>query len=735
MKDAALQLYENQALLFLQSLTIKFSPISDAYNDNIMYNLGQAVDKTDPTTFKYYLNLTGQYHSTDTVMTIQSIDTKQMMNFTVENLTLNPKTKAAYVLGSSYYTNLCNRYPNQVDLIKSIVYPVQNIYDAIQADDFTILSYGNGFLEDAESDAVIYDLKTYIDYATSRWYQSYLRYEDYFYWTFWGFLWQNLFLAIMASRLKYTKTAYVNSFHVWQYLDSYNIGDYSDVLTTKQATFLYRNIDYLRANKGKQATLRILADNLLETVGVGLVGKTIYHQTQDGADTCKWVPEIVSQTIPTDNAQWIRLIAPESMTDIAYELYNNGLDISVDQDYVAKQTATMTNTTVNVLPTKLLEIQQIGLDTKYSEVLNNFVLDTLIYTINEGIYAPVLDFDDPLTGTHILLSGKESLILYYYCVCKSTGLTPTSLPSIYSSTSAYVKNISLTSLPTTMNYNGVSYKIREFFYPEELVSGIAYPSVPETVNTDFSNLVGSLFGAMIQHIRFSRSTGDYLTLKALRVLYDAITVHTTYSLSLDTTYTTYTPWLGDATHSYTEMIAGYDTSLYPKENYDALATLILQQLIPITNPILLQYIDNTDKISQLYIKLKELFVQLCSYNIAFLDTSREQIRWTFLERLVMSFDKKTGMSKIYQDTSFLNMKTEFFGKTDLEYRMTKMGAQSTAFSGKTEIKHPIDTPTYIKQDGTHPISYDSCLQQGIVATQGSAPLRFQIGPRFMIKTN
>lgn len=166
MKDAALQLYENQALLFLQSLTIKFSPISDAYNDNIMYNLGQAVDKTDPTTFKYYLNLTGQYHSTDTVMTIQSIDTKQMMNFTVENLTLNPKTKAAYVLGSSYYTNLCNRYPNQVDLIKSIVYPVQNIYDAIQADDFTILSYGNGFLEDAESDAVIYDLKTYIDYAT-----------------------------------------------------------------------------------------------------------------------------------------------------------------------------------------------------------------------------------------------------------------------------------------------------------------------------------------------------------------------------------------------------------------------------------------------------------------------------------------------------------------------------------------------------------------------------------------
>ena len=124
--SANLQLYEQSVIQFLQSCTIVFSPLANQINNNLLAQ-GIEIDQTRPDTWKYYLNLSGQYFigpnpaaPVDTMMTILSLDTKQPMNYTIANLAISPKTTAAYVIGSSYYTALCQTYPTQTDLIKSI---------------------------------------------------------------------------------------------------------------------------------------------------------------------------------------------------------------------------------------------------------------------------------------------------------------------------------------------------------------------------------------------------------------------------------------------------------------------------------------------------------------------------------------------------------------------------------------------------------------------------------------
>lgn len=644
MRDAALILYERTALQFLQTMTIKFSPMADAINTSITDGGGTV--SSDETTWKYYLNITGQYHSSDTMMTIQSLDTQQTIQFTRANLAVHTRTARTYVFGSSYYTELCARYPGQTDLIKSIVYPAGDINAAIEAPDFTILSYGQGFLEIQEVDVIIEAIVSFIAYAKARWYLDYLNDEEYFYWCFWGILWQSLFGVIMAARLDYIKTAYANSFHVWNYLESAGLANYRGVLSTKQALWLYRNIDYLLVNQGKQSNLTLLVNNLLSMSGVGLVGKYIYHSTVDSADTCMWIPEIVSQAIPSNDAQWLQEVLPQSITTITDTLYQNGLDPSNTSDHVTQQTGVMAKTSLNILPTKLVEIQPLGLNFEYGETLNNFVVDHLVYNLHQGIYAPLVVFADPVTEIKISLTGKQAIALYFYSALRAIGATPTDLPTIYWPNAIYPNNIPSLTLPTTLDWKGVSHNLKEFFDVQEFVGRFISQTVTILDPQEFSNFVGDLFAIGVTHIRYSRSESDFLSIKALHKLYQTITITEPFTLQLDGAYTDYPTWLShvglqDIISTYEKAVA--NTSVW----YSALADLIMSTMMPLTNATLNNYVDQTATIYQTYTQIRNLFVQLCSYNIAFLDTPRDQQKWFFMNRILYSVEK-TALTQVIQ---------------------------------------------------------------------------------------
>ena len=626
----SLQQYETSVINFLQSCTIIFSPLAKQINMSLE-SRGIHVDEAAPDTWKYYLNVSGEYHSSDTMMTVISLDTKRKVNFTKEMLAYSPKTRVQYTIGSSYYKSLCTTYPDQTDLIKSILYPV-DIGDAISSPDFTLLGWGDGYLEDQERDVILYELREFISYSVTRWYFPFFSYEAYYTWAFWGCFWQALPNAIFAARLKYLHTSSVNSFHIWSYLQSNGIGDYSDILTPQQALFLYRNFRYLLLNRGKQSNLIILVNRLLDTINVGLNGKTVYMNTATNAAVCAWTPEFVSREIPTNNAQSLEEAAPVSMTEMNVALINAGLEVDNDPAYVLEEQIKIGRTPINILPTKLVEIQRLGLDQKYGWLLNNFILDTVVYGITSGIYTPIVDIVDPTTKMSFSLSGKDALILYYYAVHRSIREDPVLLPTTYWPTCAFRNDVSVSSIPESFNYHGFTYPTRSYLSLEDLLNGVSYPQLTVQDPKEFSDVTANLFLILVKYVTYSRVEGNRIALEMFLEYCKKYILQTKpYTFSLDTE-PDYATWF--TKHKLTALSRDLNSNKNYTTAFDALATAIMTALLPEESPVYRLYAYTNPSTENLYDRLKSLFVQLCSYNIAFLDTDRSISLWFLFNPVV-----------------------------------------------------------------------------------------------------
>ncbi len=638
-----LQIYIQEAFQFLQTCTIKFSLIADQMNA-VLQSQGVPVDLTNPASFKYFLNLSGHYHPADTVMQVLSLDTQTLIEFTPANLASNPKTQAAYVVGSSYYNALCALYPQQADLVKSIVYPV-DLATAINAPEFTLLGFGIGFLEATEQEAILTELTNFIAYVVNRWYFSFLNYEIYYPWAFWAGLWQSLPNAIFAARLKYLHTSYVHSFHIWSYLASNGIADYSDILTAQQALWLYRNINYLKANQGKQSNLVVLVNNLLSSLNVGLVGKTIFMDTgTTDAMLCRWTPEFVSTAVPTNNSQSLELIAPETFAEINTELVNAGFEVNSSIAWVDQEQTVLGNTILNILPTKLVEIQQLGIDKKYGGVMNLFVLDTLVSMISTQRYTAKIEFTDPTTKLSFVLTSGDALLLYYYAIWREARQPASAIPIpiLYAPSCAFNYGLTAASFPSSFLFNGQRYPTRSMLSIDAMLSGLTLlPDSQHPISDpqQFGSVVANLFTVLVRYIRHSRLEADFIKATMFRHFCDTVALQkTSYTVDL-TALPNYPAWLSNT--KLTALAALLDAQANPSAAWGGLANAVMAALMPLDDPIFVFYGYTPSSVNDLYDRLKGLFVQLCSYNIAFLDTDRSNVLWILSSPLQIYMDTIT----------------------------------------------------------------------------------------------
>lgn len=618
-----LLMYRAQIYNFVASLSIKFSPFADALN-TIVLKKGYVVDTDRPETWKYYLNLTGQYHASDTVMTIQSLDTRETIEFTVENLSSHTRTSSAYVPGTTYYNNLCARYPDQTDLIKSIVFPAPDIDLAIDADDLTLLAYGQGLVESTEEGYLIDNLNLFLDQVSSRWYFPFYSYEAYYPVTFYGQLFHRIIEMLFAARFKAIRSIHVHSWHVWQYLKSEGLEDYSDVLNRQQYMFLYRNMSYLKANMGKQSNLIILANEILGTVGVGLYGRDVYQQTLDGAAVCELTPELVAIKVPTDYASIAETVPSETIAEANIRMVEAGVEVDSTAEHVQSVTRTLGDTTFNILPTKLLEIRPYPRDKKYADYFNLFVMDSLAYLVQENKYAATVELYTSDSGISVDLSTKDALILLYYAIQRGNREEPTLLPTQYTCYSAF--RLDNPPLPTIFNFDGYNYHISNFVNLPNFLNGVTYPKYTLDTPEEFSNTVGSLFIASLNQIVSTRRALDTVQEKMMREIVSTICVQKTIPLTLSQ-YTTYEEWFASRPDVVKQFITVYDGYKDPASQYSTLADIILTQLIPL-NAILEKY-GNFMITDSGYARLKQLFIQLCSYNITFLDTTRDVSKYLY----------------------------------------------------------------------------------------------------------
>lgn len=424
---SAVDVYKQQTLKLVRSLVIKSELSADRINKAIMARHGNdSVDEDRPWTWKYYLNLAGQYHFTDTMMKVISLDTQQEIDFTVENMKIHTATAEAYKYGTRYYFSLTNTYPNQVQLILAVNNPVE-IHKAIAGEDGDILSYYRDLVEPQEY-TLIHDLQIYI--------KNYLmRYQVEGFNNIWknyptlnyAGMFQSLAAQIMNLRLEAIKTDRTHSFHITQYLASHNYLDkFIPYMTLKQKLYLYHNIDYLEKHAGFTNVFEELIQWILTDRNIPLSSYTV-----------RQLKEFNGELYPDLRAHRKYLGTRANTVEAEYvdieELYNKEKPIQPGnaeyyRDNELAITHALATDNTSVIQTKDLESAMIDYSDAVPDSLPDVLLRQWAYMSANGLYKVLTNFTHPVTGDRISLMAEEALIYYSYVFLASFKSAPKYVP-------------------------------------------------------------------------------------------------------------------------------------------------------------------------------------------------------------------------------------------------------------------------------------------------------------------
>lgn len=423
-----LKIYRNSVFDLAETLIIKSSFTARRINELLKYtHPGSFTD--DPRTWKYYLNISGQYHSSDRVMEVISLDTLEPIVFSSENLLLHRATRRAYDYGTRHYNELVAKYPKQEDLILGILYPT-DIDKAINAKDYTILSYPEYLIEPNEY-TLIRDLNHWIDGFKSRWYnQAFNITDDLYEAAFLGVLGPRLVEAIFLLRLKRIRSDEVHSFFVNSYLASNGRLDrYLNVLTFKQKLFLYRNLPWIIRNTGRSESYDWLIERLLTERYVPLQAYAMDHDVSEITETIvgqtRFLPSARNFVVSTAD------LKPNSLSTILYKedpLAPDNPEVRKFDEEVID--LSFQDSISSKVQTKVLE--SIVTDYSGSETYSfeDILVNHWVYFSSSGIFNSFVQIVNPRTGASEPLSAKDTFVLCLYLLLTIEGYQPSYIPPI-----------------------------------------------------------------------------------------------------------------------------------------------------------------------------------------------------------------------------------------------------------------------------------------------------------------
>lgn len=456
MEDNYYSIYIESIYRLAESIVLKSEDTAKLINDDLYIRYGpQAVDKLDESTWKYYLNVSGSYHYDDTMMTVISMDTLEVINFSKDNLQFHRTTAKAYAYGGQYYKELVNRYPNQERLILGILYPCDKDV-AISSKDGTILSYPPQLIEEHEY-SLINNLQKWIYSYLSRWDNSQFRLSDNLYSaTMLGILFINMVPAIINLRLKACKTNEVHSYHLRQYLASHSVLDsYLMYLTRSQALWLYRNIAYIERNSGKQEVFEWLVEHIMTSRGLPLAAYQMRHDLEHMPANLK--PQVTFKKVPLNtqyNYDMKDIFTLSQVMDKEDTLSRDNIKYRDSEQIRASRE--MEYSLDNVLKTKLLESSIVDLTGSERYTLADILLNHWVWLSHLDHYRAFISVTSPLTGEALVMTAKDAFIFYTYATCATLHITLTTLPKIIAKRVIRVPKATLQDVMSVVNPKVVS---------------------------------------------------------------------------------------------------------------------------------------------------------------------------------------------------------------------------------------------------------------------------------------
>lgn len=657
--------YVKDTVLLTRSLIIK-SDLASIQMNKMLTELNYSVSEHEPNTWKYYLNLAGEYHPLDQPMTVISLDTGESIPFTKSALINHVTTKEAYSYKGSYYTELVNDFPDQEMLIRGIINPI-DINIAINSPNGTILHYDSQLVESNE-DNLIPELQGRINAFMNRWDNpAYSEIDDLYLPANLAMLFYNIPSWLSNIRLKNCKTRYAHSFHIREYLKSNGRLDvFVDYLTKKQALFLYRNIKYINKNVGKQEIFNWLSENILSNRGIGLAKFNIRHNLTDLITNLHPTVEFIR----TPLNRYHRSSRSESHTfdDVLYKERDLARRNSeVESDTIITDTKRITRAKRDKCPTKLLESALIDWEQTTVITRYDFLLNHWAYWASTGRYNSTITVTHPRTGDLVNISIKDSFIVFLYCLNRSFGNYLEYIPDIMS--------IGVRKHPTP-NFETLRKLASKEFVSDDLINEIASWAVTNTPLLSPGSFVEAadyLHQEFYKHRYYFSLQEHPMARGQVQGVIDHLYMNVLTKFVEEPT--TYESWLYTSGHGF-----------------DSLTTLECEQLaVTLLNSATGMNLNRTYSISDIQRALIKLMSQLSSYSVQYSVESNPSpiffwdwptIRVGTIEGTFRHIEKVPVLSNNNTLKSFYSYISNKLEKCDIDY-------SDIDFFGSAKVKYTI----------------------------------------------
>lgn len=455
MSQTLYQIYKDSVFTLAKTMVINSRGIATGIN-NTVAAAKYVVNPNDPASWKYYLNMSGKYHQYDLdqiskinasgssyiEVLVAGNNQPVVINMTLENMAANQSIANEYAYGTNAYIDLVTRYPNHEELILGLLNPI-DISLAVNAADGDILYMGGYFrtylngnadtqvfiqnsvigltaaelIEENETN-LIPQLQTFVSNFLARWNNIGYAIIDNMYTTaLMGILYMQIPVQIFNIRLRNCKTRYVHSYHIQAYFASHGrLDQYVPALTRQQLLWVYRNMEYLEANAGKQSTFQAIIDNVLTPEKIPLDAYRARHQLTNMPNDFFPIPAMVR--VPLNNAGQDQNDEWDNVTDIVQLEVPLARENDASLDTITQISDTIRLSNYDDLSTKIVQSTMENRSDYYPYTRADMLMALWLVTASKGTYTGSILINSQIDETIYLLTPLNAYILAIYAMNK-----------------------------------------------------------------------------------------------------------------------------------------------------------------------------------------------------------------------------------------------------------------------------------------------------------------------------